>query len=112
MVGDCFVYGLHDAIPLLGPLPAPWRGIAAWVRGDRRVLRFANSETKEVRVEDPRLSPLAGWERVERELDRDDPTIYDFFRNKDTGEVVNYDPRLEPGALEARGLKLEWLDLV
>lgn len=76
------------------------------------VLNHASITLRFVRVEDPRLSPLAGWERVERELDRDDPTIYDFFWNKDAGKVVNYDPRLEPGALEARGVKLEWVDLV
>lgn len=59
VVGECFVYGLHDATPLLGALPEPWKGIAAWVHGDRRVLRFVNTETKEKTAEDPRLGPLA-----------------------------------------------------
>lgn len=41
-------------------------------------------------------------------MDGDDPTNYDFFRNKETGELINYDPRLEPEKLEKRGVKLEW----
>jgi hypothetical protein len=112
VVGECFVYGLHDAIPLLGPLPQPWRGIAAWVHGDRRVIRFLNTKTKEKTMEDPRLEPSPEWERIERELDRDDPTLYDFFRHKETGEIINYDPRLEPDKLEAEGVELTWFSLV
>lgn len=49
VVGECFVYGLHDGIPMLGLLSKPWSGIAAWVHGDRRVLRFLNTETKDLR---------------------------------------------------------------
>jgi len=45
-------------------------------------------------------------------LDGDDPINYDFFQHKDKGEVINYDPRLEPEMLEKRGLKPEWFALV
>lgn len=112
VVGECFVYGLHDAIALLGALPHSWTGIAAWVHGDRRVIRYLNTETKEKTMEDPRLKPSPQWERVERELDRDDPTIYDFFQHKETGEVINYDPRLEPEKLGERGVELTWFSLL
>lgn len=113
VVGECFVYGIHDSIPLLGPFPEMWTGIAAWVHGDRRVLRFLNTQTKESSVEDPRLEALPpGWERIDKTLERDDPTLYDFFQNKDTGEVVNYDPRLEPEALQQRGVHLDRFSLI
>ncbi|KAE9381609.1 heterokaryon incompatibility protein [Stipitochalara longipes BDJ] len=112
VVGECFVYGLHDAIPLLGPLPQPWRGIAAWVHGDRRGIRFLNTETREKTMEDPRLEPSPEWKRVDTKLDRDDPTLYDFFQHKETREIINYDPRTEPDKLEARGVKLTWFSLV
>jgi len=42
----------------------------------------------------------------------DPPSDYNFFRNKDTGELINYDPRLEPENLEKRGVKLERFSLV
>jgi len=45
-------------------------------------------------------------------LDGDDPINYDLFRHKDTGEEINYDPRLEPEKLEKRGVKLDWFSLV
>lgn len=112
IVGECFVYGLHDTIPLLGPLTSPWRGIAAWVHGDRRVIRFFNPETKEKNAEDPRLETSTEWKRITKELDRDDPTLYDFFKHKESGHVVNYDPRLEPEKLEARGVKFTWFSLI
>jgi len=114
VVGECFVYGVQDGNMLLGPLPSPWVGMAAWAEGDRRVLRFLNTDTQEVSIEDPRLSvdDLEGWERTAKLVDGDDPTNYDFFRNKETGELINYDPRLEPEKLEKRGVKLEWFSLV
>ncbi|KAF1831409.1 HET-domain-containing protein [Decorospora gaudefroyi] len=114
IVGECFVHGLHDGIALLGPLPAPWVGIAAWAEGDRRVLRFLNTETQGVSREDPRLAAedLEGWQRTDKLVDGDDPINYDFFRHEKTGEVINYDPRLEPYKLEKKGVKLEWFSLV
>ncbi|CAN8101822.1 unnamed protein product [Discula destructiva] len=112
VVGECFVHGLHDVEALLGRLPRPWRGVAAWAHGDRRVLRFVNEQTREMTEEDPRLTASPSWERCERVLDRDDPTIYDFFKNTETGEIINYDPRLEPEALDARGVNLTWFALI
>lgn len=113
VVGECFVHGLQDAASLLGPLAPPFEGVAAWVDGDRRCLRFHNTQTGQVTQDDPRLEPLPEWERsVDKLVDGDDTTLYDFFRHKVTGELVNYDPRLEPDMLEARGVRLEWYDLV
>lgn len=112
LIGECYVYGLDNSIALLGSLPKPWSAVAAWLHGDRRVVRFVNSETKEKTIEDPRLGSIDGWRRVEKQLERDDPTIFDFWENLETKEIVNYDPRLEPGELEKRGARLEWFDLV
>lgn len=113
VVGECFVHGLNDAVALLGPLPAPWACVAVWVQGNRRCPRFLNTETGELTREDPRLEALEGWERVERmRVDGDDPTLYDFFREKASGRVVNWDPRLEPERLLEKGMDIEWLDLV
>lgn len=112
VVGECFVHGLHDAIGLLGPLPQPWIGVAAWVEGDRRCLRFLNTETQELSKEDPRLKPLLEWERFTKQVNGDDPILYDFFRHNQTGEVINYDPRLEPEELKANGVQLDWFLLI
>jgi hypothetical protein len=112
VVGECFVHGLNDATALLGPLPEPWMGFATWVEGDRRCLRFLNTETREVTKEDPRLEASRKWERIEWVVDGDDPILFDFFRHTETGEVVNWDPRLEPEELEGKGVVLNWFSLV
>jgi hypothetical protein len=36
----------------------------------------------------------------------DDPTNYDFFWHRYTGELINYGPRLEPEIFERKGVKL------
>lgn len=115
IVGESFIYGLGDAIKLLGPLPEPWRVMTSWAgnTSDRQLLHFYfNSRTRETSWEDPRLEPLRGWKRIGRAPDGDDPIEFDFFKHEETGIVVNYDPRLEPEMLEKRGVQLEWFDLV
>jgi hypothetical protein len=64
-------------------------------------------------VEDPRLGPLPhGWWRENYERLVGDPEIFQKFRNIDTGEVVNYDPRLSPETLELAGVALQAFKLV
>lgn len=115
IIGECFVHGMQDSTKLLGPVPHPWRSVENF-SGSRSYLEFVNSETGEVTQEDPRLEPLDDrWERIWLELDRDnqhEPNDYCWFRNKADGKVINYDQRLEPGNLEARGVRLVWFDLV
>ena len=119
LVGNAFVYGLHDATALLGPLPTPWR-VQTLHHPDqafRTVYKFFNPETDELTMEDPRLDPHPLWERVELEdLERkftgDDPQVCDFFRNKIIGKIIDSDPRLLPHALMERGVKLEEFTLV
>lgn len=78
------------------------------------ILKFYNAETQTTCAEDPRLGPLSEkWEVVDRE-DRisEDPRIFKCFKNKQTGEIVKSDPRMEPEVLRARGVKLRTFALV
>lgn len=112
IVGESFVYGLDDAAKLLGPLPEPWQVIYKRLSRSRFLHYFFHPRTGETTCEDPRLEPLQKWLRTDREPDGDDPIHFDFFENRETGIVVNYDPRLEPEALEKRGVQLENFVLV
>lgn len=75
---------------------------------------FVNYESKEEVEEDPRLPPLPSpWRRIERDATSEDP--WDFvadYENVESGEMLNSDPRMLPGALVENGVKLEWLRLV
>ncbi|KAM5354470.1 hypothetical protein ACJ41O_001117 [Fusarium nematophilum] len=112
LVGECFILGLNDAISLLGPLPQPWRVRAFFGNCERYLHRFFNPDTGEVTPEDPRLKPLADWERIEHEVELDDPETYDYFRHRVTGEVTAFDPRMRADALRARGVDLRKFELV
>ena len=119
LVGEGIVYGIHHGIGLLGPLPEPWVAKVD-TRDLRSFCEFFNTETGDYTKEDPRLPSLkdGDWERVEdHETAAGDPLVYDYFRNKVTGEVMNSDPRLLPDALEKfweekrMDKKLEWFRL-
>ncbi|KAK3387780.1 heterokaryon incompatibility protein-domain-containing protein [Podospora didyma] len=115
VVGSCFIYGLHDAIGLLGPLPSPWRAqVFKDSIGLRSVHRFFNPDTNTLSDEDPRLEPLdESWERVaDVQRTGNDPYLFQRFKNKLTGEVINSDPRLTPEALKARGVDLKEFSLI
>jgi hypothetical protein len=113
VVGECYVHGLSDAVGFLGPLSHGWKAI---MRGDvlgRPTQRFVHCKDDEEVINDPRLGPLPrNWERVICERSDDDPTIFEKFRDLDTGKIVNSDPRLCPDVLIARGVKLESFKLV
>lgn len=112
-MGECFVYGLQDAISLLGPLPKPWV-VQESSSSDalRHKHRFVNRETETKTPEDPRLGPLVDWERFDRELEADHPETCDWFRNKTTGEEMASDPRMTAEALRARGVALRSFSLI
>ncbi|CZT43817.1 uncharacterized protein RSE6_03905 [Rhynchosporium secalis] len=115
ILGECLIFGLHDGNAFLGSLPSPWK---AHVFNDSTglftILRFHNTETKITQDEDPRLDPLPeAWEAVDRgERTSEDPRIYRCFKHKQTGEIVNSDPRMEPDTLRARGVNLKSFALV
>jgi len=106
VIGPCYVYGLHDAIGILGPFPEPWHGKLENRPGTRTRLVYHNNDTGEYTYDDPRLGSLGDWKRIEHETEHDDPEIFEYFRNKTTGEVMNSDPRMLPDALKARGVNL------
>ncbi len=119
LVGDCFVYGLHDATALLGELPKPWvvQKRRDQFRNEIRTSGFFNTETGAWTREDPRLDPDPDWERIDiedlgREPSGEDPDVFDFFRHRETGEMRDSDPRLLPEALRKRGVELEAFKLV
>ncbi|KAI0418246.1 heterokaryon incompatibility protein-domain-containing protein [Xylaria grammica] len=112
IVGEAFVSGTTHAELLLGPIP-PEFSINYAVDKSYITPWFMNSITGERQRDDPRLgSDPEGWESLPLERTRDDPYNFVRFRNKGTGEVVNWDPRLTPEALAARGVELEKFRLV
>lgn len=117
VVGDCFVHGLMDGEAILGPLPSSYH-----IESRDDALDFeafipvyVENATHRAQREDPRLRniPLPPeWESFEKERTRDDPLIYRMFRNKNTGEVINSDPRLFPEALRERGVPVQRITLI
>lgn len=105
VVGEAFVYALLDAQALLGSLPEPWY-VQESTLHYRPTYWFLNRETGEMTEDDPRLGPLIGWERLDVEMGPDDPHTCQKYKNIETGEVINYDPRMSLDALKARGVDL------
>jgi hypothetical protein len=112
VIGPCFVHGLDDANALLGPLPKPWKVQISDGYVNRDQYRYFNEETGETTLEDPRLEPINDWERINHEPEADEPETYDYFRNRETGFIMNSDPRMSPEALEARGLPVRLFTLI
>ncbi|KAI0435782.1 hypothetical protein F4803DRAFT_557643 [Xylaria telfairii] len=125
VVGECVIPGLEDSIRLLGPLPRPWVVKVTHGTADEDVVCYQNTETGDITDNDPRLTAPTGdgqweWEPLQGDemassstgSDDDPPFTGQRFRHKATGQVVGYDPRLEPEAIEARGVRLKTLTLV
>ncbi|OQV06672.1 hypothetical protein CLAIMM_11213 [Cladophialophora immunda] len=114
LIGDAFVYGLHDATALLGQIPSPWRvQVFEDDAGYLTAYRFFNPQTNVLSDEDPRLRPLEQWTRVTGPpRTADDPVIFQWFQHNQTGETIKHDPRLNPEALIARGLNVDTFCLV
>ncbi|KAI6085936.1 heterokaryon incompatibility protein-domain-containing protein [Hypoxylon rubiginosum] len=113
IVSEAFVPGTMHAELLLGPLPSTFSTGYALDKLGYTIDWFKNNITGERQRDDPRLGPdPKGWERLPQERTQDDPLTFVRFRNTETSEVVNWDPRLTPEALTARGVKLEKFRLV
>ncbi|KAF2671445.1 hypothetical protein BT63DRAFT_217171 [Microthyrium microscopicum] len=113
IVGECDILGLRDGEALLGPLPSPWRSILGILADGFLRLGFRRHGTEEFELEDPRVDPISEpWERMDYHRERHDPKFFEKFRNKDTGEVINSDPRMLPDALRARGVNLRTFSLI
>jgi hypothetical protein len=117
VVGSCFVQGLMNGEAILGPIGDQYHIIAVEDSMERNILvpRYVDNVTGARHVEDPRLAnvplPLE-WQQIQWERSSGDPMHCNKFQNKNTGEVINYDPRLLPTALKERGIDVEKLTLV
>ncbi|KAF8863011.1 hypothetical protein BDZ45DRAFT_738690 [Acephala macrosclerotiorum] len=111
IIGHCYIHGLMHGEALLGPVPKPWvaKRRMNWRGGHEACSEHTMSEEVVDMTEDPHLySGSDDWERLEN----DDPHRIQKWKNHETGEVVNSDPRLSPDALIERGVKLEMFTLV
>jgi hypothetical protein len=113
LIGRVYIHDLMDAQALLGPLPSPWMMVIARIDSNISRHEFFNTQTTEQTSRDPRLGALpVEWEEVEMEDEVRVREALQHYRNTETGEVINSDPRLLPEALEARGVKVETFVLV
>jgi len=112
VVGQCFQDGLETAEGLLGPLPK------AFVMQMRRpngtfLPFFINTEEGKACEEDPRLGGVpANWERLDFIPSQDDPIHAVKFRFVGRDDILNSDPRMQPGMLRSRGVNLQTFRLV
>lgn len=117
VIGDCFVHGIMDGEAILGPLASSYH-IESRDDGldfEAFIPVYVENSTRREQREDPRLQniPLPQeWESFQKERTRDDALYYSMFRNKNTGEIVNSDPRLFPEALRERGVLVQRITLV
>lgn len=115
VIGECYFHGLMHGESLLDPLPSPWTVVLFPDENVRfQITHYWNPETETLSIEDPRLGKLSGGsERIDG-LKRtpDDPLLFAPHRSIRTGEVINWDPRMSPEALEARGVDISAFTLV
>jgi hypothetical protein len=115
VVGDCYIHGVMDGEGLLGTIPPPWCvTMSTHLQGYwSRV--FQNTKADIYTTNDPRWAEIPippEWEPIDFERTVADPTHCVKFRNRNTGEIINSDPRLFPEALIARGVPLKTITLV
>lgn len=116
VVGPVYLDGVMDGEAFLGQLPDPWRvqyNISSTSVSDK--VLYKNLETGATVNTDPRLDevPLPQeWEPLAWTRQNIDPRICCRFRNKLTGELANYDPRMTSEALQGRGVNIKEIILV
>ncbi|KAL9127020.1 MAG: hypothetical protein Q9175_007817 [Cornicularia normoerica] len=111
VVGECYIDGFMEGEALLGALPSNVRYAYRYFPDlCRRYDALINIQTGDIQIEDPRLGPLpTGW----RIADHRKRHAYNIFSNEGLGvHNTEFDPRLSPEALKARGVKLQDIRLV
>ncbi|KAK4210799.1 heterokaryon incompatibility protein-domain-containing protein [Rhypophila decipiens] len=106
----------HEYYPTLDQWKDIVKGLWPWLaRAHRdedrhhrvRFCRTAPDGKEELQMsDDPRPSEIPvpkPWQPLEAIRTRDDPTYFCRFENTETGEVINYDPRLSASSLRERG---------
>jgi hypothetical protein len=106
VIGHAYLHGWMYGEALLGPLPNSWevrKDIGLGMKFHPLLHNTEKDESVDLRV-DPRLGPVPDdWEQLEN----DDPQRLQKWKNTTTGDIINSDPRLLPGALRERGVKLQ-----
>jgi hypothetical protein len=112
VVGQCFQDGLETAEGLLGHLPNEF--VMQMRRPNGIYLPFfIDMNEGKVREEDPRLGKVPdNWVKLDFTPSQDDPIHAVKYRNEETGEILNSDPRLRPDTLRSRGVQLQTFRLV
>ncbi|KAN0117738.1 HET domain containing protein [Hyaloscypha variabilis] len=116
VVCDCYLHGFMDGEAILGELKSAWR-IEIEKEETRKTWtpRYFSTETALECYSDPRLIEIPftqGWEPLKGVQTNDDPIICTSFRHRESGEVINYDPRLTPEALKCRGISIKTLTII
>jgi hypothetical protein len=108
VVTGAMVPDLCDSVPILGPMPDPWKmQLLDQLDHPRPQPHYVNTATGKTIREDPRLGPLPpDWVRVRGEWQPSLPVYVDHFRNTATEEVIHWDPRLDPDVLRDKGVVL------
>lgn len=114
VVGESYVLGLMDGESVLGQLPKDFTvEMRADEASNREIPHFRNISTNQLLIEDPRLPTLpAAWEEVKAEMSEDDIIYARWFKNAQTGEVIEHDPRLIPESLRAQGIPIQNFRLI
>jgi hypothetical protein len=113
VIGPCYIHGAMYGEGLLGPLPQNWHVEVFTGQLGQFGVEFVNSSNSQRILHHPLLGPaLDDWEELSTNRTPDDPAIFARFRNRNTGEVINSDPRFLPEALRGRGILLTEFDLI
>ncbi|KAM7210329.1 Heterokaryon incompatibility protein (HET) domain containing protein [Rhypophila decipiens] len=120
VISPCYLHGFMNGEALFGPLKLPWLARAPVDENQMRRVRFCRTapDGKEEELQmsdDPRLWEIPvpkPWQPLKAVRTRDDPRYFCRFENTETGEVINYDPRLSASSLRERGVPVETIRLV
>ena len=111
VIGECYIDGFMDGEALLGALPSNWQYVRRYFPDlGQNYDVLMETTTGDIQAEDPRLGPLPGGWHI---ANHGKKHAYNRFSNEQMGvHSTAEDPRLSPGALEARGVKLQDICLV
>ncbi|GAP85662.1 putative heterokaryon incompatibility [Rosellinia necatrix] len=113
LIGECCIHGLHDGISLLGMLPAGWRVRTLFDANGLAKYSYYDGGSDVDSEEDPRLPALSRrYQRADFVRTADDPIVATRYYDTQTESHINYDPRMLPEALRARGANLRDFDII
>lgn len=121
VVGACAVRGLMNGESLLGTIPSPWQAVVQYIGPSGPsdqfgvdCLLFRNAATSETTLQDPRLPPLSPEWEITRNFDLHShlsSRYFLYYKNTQSGEIIDRDPRLLSKALVDRGIDVKVFQL-